>query len=554
MVFQPWQALPGKGVLLLLNIFSGIALVYEGYNQGVYGSVSGTPGFISMSKIGAYDGTVTDTTKQGGLAAAYYFGAMFGGFIGGWFGDKYGRKKGAFLGALLSLLGSALQAGSVDANMFICARVIAGLGIGFINVLIPSWVSELSEAHERGSSFSLVFVANFLGIFLANWVNFGVRNNPISFRWRFPLGFMCIPLLLVAITVFFVPESPRWLMANHRRNDAVSILCKIRGDRQPHDESIVKEVELLEAVVEASYHKRNNYINIILGGRYSGKLHLGRRAVLGLALQQIQQWTGILVMVSWATKLFELSGFDSYKASWMSGLLNTFGVIGTAAAALVIDRVGRRWSLQISFVIQGISLFLVAALLKTSQDQAKNNLSLSQTLGTAGSAFTFSFVFFFCMFNIVPCWIYGTEIWPQEVRAKGYSFTILGWAIGCGMTTFVIPIMLNNIGWWSFIFFGCMNIVVMPIIHFFYPETAGRSLEEVDLLFSSDSLLVSKNMAEYDRRVMEAGGSVAVAARTLLDEVDGETGLDPKRVMADVEAGSFNEKSEKAKGAQTRES
>lgn len=130
---------------------------------------------------------------------------MFGGFIGGWFGDRYGRKNGAALGALLSLLGSALQAGSIDANMFICARVISGFGIGFVNVLIPTWVSELSEAHDRGSSFSLVFVSNFLGIFLANWINFGVRNSPISFRWRFPVGFMCIPMLMVAVMVFFVP-------------------------------------------------------------------------------------------------------------------------------------------------------------------------------------------------------------------------------------------------------------------------------------------------------------------------------------------------------------
>ncbi|KIX99125.1 uncharacterized protein Z520_04701 [Fonsecaea multimorphosa CBS 102226] len=545
MGFQPWRALPGKGVLLLLNLLSAVALIYEGYNQGVYGSVSGTPGFIAMSGIG-YGSTVTQTTKQGGLAAAYYFGAMFGAFIGGWLGDKLGRKKAAFTGALLSLLGSALQCGSINANMFICARVISGLGIGFVNNIILSWVSELTQAHDRGSTFSLVFVSNFLGIFLANWINFGIRNSGNAFRWRFPLGFMCIPMFIVAMAIPFVPESPRWLMAHHRNPEAIDILCKIRGDKAASDPDIVREVELINAVVEASYHKRNNYVNIALGGRYSGKLHLGRRAVLGLALQQIQQWTGILVMVSWATKLFELASFDSYKASWMSGLLNTFGVIGTAAAALVIDRLGRRTCLQVSFLIQGLSLFLVAALIKTSQDRVTSNPSESQSLGTAASSFTFTFVFFFTMFNIVPCWIYGTEIWPQEVRAKGYSFTILGWAIGCGVTTFVIPIMLSHIGWWSFIFFGCMNFVVMPIIHFFYPETAGRSLEEVDLLFASDSLLVSKNMAEYNRRVAEAGGNIAVAARKLLDEVNGENSLDPRRVsVSAVEDGRVKTDGEK---------
>ncbi|KAJ8608401.1 hypothetical protein MRB53_039653 [Persea americana] len=327
-------------------------------------------------------------------------------------------------------------------------------------------------------------------------------------------------------------------MANHRNEEAIDILCKIRGDKQVNDPMIREEIEQLEAIVEASYHKRNNYVNITLAGRYSGKLHLGRRAVLGFALQQIQQWTGILVMVSWAAKVFELAGFSAYKASWMSGLLNTFGVIGTAAAALVIDRLGRRKSLQVSFAIQGISLFLVAALIKTSQDRVLSEPSQSQTLGTAASAFTFTFVFFFCMFNIVPCWIYGTEIWPQEVRAKGYSYTILGWAIGCGTTTFVIPIMLANIGWWSFIFFGIMNFVVMPIIHLFYPETARRSLEEIDLLFANDSLLVEKNMQEYDRRIAAAGGNIAVAARKLLDEVNGESHLDPRRFSVDNENGS----------------
>ena len=434
------------------------------------------------------------------------------------------------MGALFSILGAALMCGSIDSNMFICARVIAGLGIGFINAIIPPWVSELSQAHDRGSNFSLVFVANFLGIVLAYWINFAVRTSSASFRWRFPLGFMVIPVLIVACTVFFLPESPRWLMGHGHRDEAIDILCKVRGDLSLDDRKIIEEVEQLDAVIEASYHKRNDYINLVLGGRYSGKLHLGRRVVMGFALQQIQQWTGILAIASWASVLFGLAGFAPYKAAWLGGLVNTFGIFGTAAASLVIDRIGRVKSLMISFITQGISLFLVAALIKTSENHKVDNPFLATKLGTAAGAFVFVFLWFFTMFNIVPCWIYGTEIWPQEVRAKGYSFTILGWAIGCGMTTFVIPIMLSRLGWATFIFFGAMNIVASPIIWFFYPETANRSLEEINLIFTSDSLLVSKNMAEYDRRVAAADGNIAVAARKLLDEVNGESHLDPRRV------------------------
>jgi MFS family permease len=102
----------------------------------------------------------TNLTVCSGLAAAYYFGAMFGCFMGGNVGDKLGRKKGVWIGSMLSMLGAALMASSTSSNMFLCARVVAGLGIGFINSIVPPWVSELSQAHDRGASFARVFTSN----------------------------------------------------------------------------------------------------------------------------------------------------------------------------------------------------------------------------------------------------------------------------------------------------------------------------------------------------------------------------------------------------------
>ncbi|KAI1353770.1 general substrate transporter [Xylaria sp. FL0043] len=533
MKLQPWRHVPGKVLLFLMNAVAATGLIFEGFNQGVFGAVSSTPGFIEMAKIG-HDGVVTDTTKQGGLAAAYYFGGIWGCFIGGWVGDKIGRKRGVLVGTLFGIIGAALMAGSQNSDMFIVARVIAGLGIGFINAIIRPWVSELSQAHDRGSNFSLVFVANYLGIVIAYWINFGLRTYQSEFRWRFPLAWMIVPLLIVDITVPLLPESPRWLIANNKRQDAIDILCKVRGDLSVTDPKILVEVEQLDAIVEASHHKRNNLLNIVLGGRYSGSLHLGRRAMMGFALQLIQQWTGILAIAGWATTLFALAGFDSYKSAWLGGLANTFGIPGTAAAALVVDRMGRIKSLIISFITQGIALFIVAALIKTSQDASSVDPDQAARLGTGAAAFVFVYIWFFTMFNIIPSWIYGTEIWPQEIRAKGYSFTIFGWAVGAGVTQFVIPILLNRLGWATFVFFGALNIVAMPIIYLFFPEVAKRSLEEINLLFTSDSPFVKANMREYDRRIDAAGGNIPVAARNLLSEVDHYTTSSPGAV-SDVE-------------------
>lgn len=184
----------------------------------------------------------------------------------------------------------------------------------------------------------------------------------------------------------------RWLVANGKSEQAVDILCKLRGDLSPSDGRISAEIEELNAVIRKSHHRRNNMLNIFLGGRHSGKLHLGRRAVLGFALQWIQQWTGILAVVSWAGVIFKLSGFDSFKSLWLAALVNTLGVPATAAAALVIDRIGRVKSLLVSFVIQGISLFLLAALLKTSQDKIHTDPESAGKLGTVGSCFVFVYL------------------------------------------------------------------------------------------------------------------------------------------------------------------
>lgn len=133
------------------------------------------------------------------------------------------------------------------------------------------------------------------------------------------------------LVVAFLPDSPRWLIANGREPEAIDILKKLRGDLADNDPIIVAELEQLRAIVEASHHERNNIWNLVIG-RHSGSLHLGRRVWLGFWLQQIQQWTGILAIATWAGTLFSLAGFDPYKASWLAGLVNTFGVIGTVAA------------------------------------------------------------------------------------------------------------------------------------------------------------------------------------------------------------------------------
>jgi len=152
-----WRAVPGSALLWVLNLFTAVALIFEGYNQGVMGGISGTPDFIRVMGIGA-DGVVTNSTKQGGLVAAYYGGAMFGCFAGGKIGDMLGRKKGVWIASCFCILGAALMAGSTNSSMFIVARIIAGkvshteLRISSLTSSVQAWVlARPMQSSHHGS-------------------------------------------------------------------------------------------------------------------------------------------------------------------------------------------------------------------------------------------------------------------------------------------------------------------------------------------------------------------------------------------------------------------
>lgn len=144
--------------------------------------------------------------------------------------------------------------------------------------------------------------------------------------------------------------------------------------------------------------------------------------------------------------------------------------------------------------------------------------------GAAAAAMVFIYTFFFAQTVLMIAFIYPTEIWPQEIRAFGNSYGVFGWAIGCGVTTLVIPSMFATLKWKTLIVFGAFNFASLPLVYYFFPETGGRTLEEINLLFAAKSPIVSANEAEFSRLLSEAGGNVAVAERRLMEEVDAKAG------------------------------
>jgi hypothetical protein len=329
------------------------------------------------------------------------------------------------------------------------------------------------------------------------------------------LAFQIVPLLLLLLTVGFLPESPRYLLTQGRRDEAVEILAKIRGDVAHDDPSLAAELAQLDAIISSGQHKRYKWHNLITG-RHSGPLHLGRRVALAVGIMMMMEWTGILAITVYANTLFQQAGFSVEKSAWLSGLCNSIGILGTMASVLTVDRFGRRRSLYFGFFIQGAVLLLSGGLSRLGELHPEN-----MAYGAASGAMVFIFTFFFAQTVLMIAFIYPTEIWPQEIRALGNSFGVFGWAVGCGSTTLAIPSMFAVLGYKALIVFGAFNFASLPLVYLFFPETKGRSLEEINLLFASASPLASANEAEYTRLLSESGGDVARAEHKLLRQLEG---------------------------------
>ncbi|KAJ6146202.1 hypothetical protein N7497_008184 [Penicillium chrysogenum] len=465
-----------RQLLIGINCVAGLSILFFGYDQGMMAGVNNSKDYIDLMKFGytkVVDGevtpVVTNSLLQGGIVSVYYLGTLFGALLGGWLGDWTGRIKTIAAGSLWAILGAALQCSAQNHNWMICARFVNGIGTGILNAIVPVWATETAEHTSRGQFIAIEFTLNIFGVVLAYWLEFGlsfIDNGESAFRWRFPIAFQIVFLIVLFAVVWFFPESPRWLVKRLRGSSGEDLL---RAEAEFQDILSIAELE-------RTVNHGDSYLSMLVGYK-SGDLHIGRRVQLVIWLQIMQEWVGIAGVTVYAPTIFGIAGFDSMKSQWISGLNNIFYMFATLVCVFTLDRIGRRWTLYWGATVQGIAMFLGGGFSRLAIDsKAAGDMAKASSYGAAAASMIFIFTSAFGASWLTVPWVYPAEIFPWPFVPVEMLLVLwdgVSEMDGCA------------IGEKTLYVFAASNVIAIPMVWALYPESNQRTLEDMDLLFAA---------------------------------------------------------------------
>jgi sugar porter (SP) family MFS transporter len=388
---------------------------------------------------------------QGFTVASSLIGTVVGSMVAGIPARKYGRKKvltGIALLYLFSAVGCALVP---NWFLFVLFRFLGGIAVGASSVVGPMYISEISPAHLRGrlaGSFQLNIV---LGIFVAYLTNFLFVGLGES-SWRWMLGIMVIPAGLFAILVRTIPESPRWLILNHRDDEAIPIMNRV-GEENP--QQAIADIRNSVASHSESLFK----------SKYAKPIFF---AVL---LAMFNQLSGINAIIYYAPRIFEMAGFDKSQAYLQPIYIGAANLLFTLLAMTLIDRFGRKTLLLIGSF--GMILFLgLTAMAFRDPGVADKNVIF----------YLIGFIAFFAFSQGAVIWVFISEIFPNSVRSQGGSLGSFTHWIMAAIISWTFPVIVQGSpmgGFYSFVFYCAMMVLHLLFVWKFLPETKGRSLEAI---------------------------------------------------------------------------
>ena len=311
--------------------------------------------------------------------------------------------------------------------------------------------------------------------------------------WRTPLALQIIFILFIGLCINFFPESPRWLMKVGRETEARQVLQATRaGDVEAELKGIKRVVKF-----ELETSTANHYWAMIWPkDKYARQLRW--RVVLAVWLQIMQELVGIGVITVYAVDLFSDAGFSDELSKLLAGFNNLSYMFSVIFAVYTLDRFGRRSTMVWGAVGMALILLIGGILDKYASAPGPSQ----KAYGAGVAAMTFLYTATFGATWLTTPWLYPTEIFPLNVRAKGGAWSVVGWSIGNGVITMITPFLFQAISYGTLLLLFGLNIFCIPFVILFYPETSGRSLEQMDTFFENGG---KWNVFKSSHRIRDQG-------------------------------------------------
>ncbi|KAH8597859.1 general substrate transporter [Bisporella sp. PMI_857] len=472
----------GVKVTFLSAIFLAIGGFLFGYDLGIITST------ISLPHFKEYFNDPDDNTT-GGIVSSFQGGAIVGTVVNMFLGDRLGRKMTVFTGSCVSAFGCALQAGALNMAMLIAGRAIAGISVGMLTATIPMYASELSVAKYRGILSGLLQWMLSWGFLVAQWLGYGCSFVDSSFSWRFPLAFQCVPSVILMAGIWFLAESPRWLMEKDRHEDALAVLHKLRQGSTPEEEIQLEFQEIRDVIAADRIALNVSWHSIIT------KPSWRRRLLLGCGVQAFGPLSGINVINYYGPRIYSLLGIGTQESLMIIGISGALSIVYCTIGLYLLDKVGRVKPLIASACFLGGALVVNAAL---SQHLDPSNENMLRAM----VAMNFVFFLWYTPLGIIS-WVYPAEIFPLEVRNLGNAITTFtNWTLNLIIAQ-ASPTGLTNLGFRYFYVFFAFNVVAAVCYFLFYPETKGHTLEQMDVAFGDQIVPHAMKDPEAARAAME---------------------------------------------------
>jgi sugar porter (SP) family MFS transporter len=480
--------LRGSRLNLAVSVIAGVGFLLFGYDQGVMGSLLTLPSFRATFELIDTVKNPQNLTLQGAVIALYEIGCMVLALSTMYFGDKLGRRKLIFIGAFVMMVGGVIQSCAYTVAHLTVARIVTGLGNGFITATVPIWQAELALPQMRGKLIMMQGSIIALGITISYWVDFAFYflDKPGALHalvlWRFPLAFQCVFPIIIMPFVFRLPELPRWLLKMGRASEARRVFSAIY-DVPSNDHLVQALIDEVQTLLEAERREGADKFNF--GSLLKqGELKNFQRTMLAAWSQIMQQITGINLITYYAGTIFEqYIGLDPLPLRILAACNGTEYFLASLVAFWTIERFGRRKLMLVGAAGQAACM---AILTGTNHKADPTNLgnSVDTQAGIAAAVFLFVFNTFFGFLWLGILWLLPPEILPLGIRAPATGIsTACNWGFNF-MVVMITPVAFANIGAYTYTIFAVINFLMIPVVYFLYPETAGRSLEEMDIIFA----------------------------------------------------------------------